>query len=237
MKRSPLYALPDPGSGSEALRTPIRVVLADDHAFMRRSLRLLLDAESEFEVVAEASDIPTMLQHVRGHLPHVLVLDLTMPGGSSLSAIRRLRSEAPDTEIVVTTMTDDPRFAREAIAAGASGYVLKDDAHRDLPEAIRRVASGDSFVTQRVGSVLAAYADRATDPLSEREVDVLRLIALGHTNAEIGRLLQISVRTVETHRAHIQRKLGVSTRAQLVNYALRRGLLVAPAPSPLEAIT
>ena len=237
MTRGPLYALPDPGSGSEASRTPIRVVLADDHAFMRRSLRLLLDAESEFEIVAEASDIPTMLRHVRGHLPHVLVLDLTMPGGSSLSAIRRLRLEAPNTEIVVTTMTDDPRFAREAIAAGASGYVLKDDAHRDLPEAIRRVASGDSFVTQRVGSVLAAYADRATDPLSEREVDVLRLIALGHTNAEIGRLLQISVRTVETHRAHIQRKLGVSTRAQLVNYALRRGLLVAPAPSPLEAIT
>jgi two-component system response regulator NreC len=237
MKPGPLYALPEPGSGAAASKTPISVVLADDHAFMRRSLRRLLDAETEFEVVAEASDIPTVLRHVRGHLPHVLVLDLSMPGGSSLTAIRRLRSEAPNTEIVVTTMTDDPRFAREAIAAGASGYVLKDDAHRDLSEAVRRAARGESFVTQRVGSALSAYGDRDRDPLSEREVDVLRLIALGHTNAEIGRLLQISVRTVETHRAHIHHKLGISTRAQLVHYALRRGLLIAPAPSPLAAIT
>jgi two-component system, NarL family, response regulator NreC len=236
MKPGSLYALPDPGSGSAARRTPISVVLADDHAFMRRSLRLLLDGGAEFEVVAEASDIPTVLLHVRGLLPHVLVLDLTMPDGSSLTTIRRLRSEVPNTEIVATTMTDDPRLASEAIAAGASGYVLKDDAHRDLPEAVRRAARGESFVTPRLGSVLAAYTDGDTDRLSEREVDVLRLIALGHTNAEVGRLLKISVRTVETHRAHIHRKLGLSTRAQLVRYALRRGLLAAPAPSPLEAI-
>lgn len=237
MKPAALYALPEPGSGPTATRTPISVVLADDHAFMRRSLRLVLDADAEFEVVAEASDIETVLRHVRGRLPHVLVLDLSMPGGSSLTAIRRLRTEAPNTAIVVTTMTGDPRFAREAMAAGASGYVLKDDADQDLPEAVRRAARGESFITQRVRSVLAAYADGRTDPLSEREVDVLRLFALGHTNAEIARLLQISVRTVETHRAHVQRKLGISARAELVRYALRRGLLVVAAPSPLAGIS
>lgn len=237
MKPAALYALPEQGSGPTATRTPISVVLADDHAFMRRSLRLVLDADAEFEVVAEASDIETVLQHVRGRLPHVLVLDPSMPGGSSLTAIRRLRTAAPNTAIVVTTMTGDPRFAREAMAAGASGYVLKDDADQDLPEAVRRAARGESFISQRVHSVLAAYADGRTDPLSEREVDVLRLVALGHTNAEIARLLQISVRTVETHRAHLHRKLGVSTRAELVRYALRRGLLVVAAPPPLAGIS
>lgn len=208
----------------------IRVVLADDHAFLRRSLRMLLDGDGEFDVVAEASDVPTVVRHVRAHRPHVLVLDLLMPGGSSLTTIRQLRGDVPDTAIVVTTMLDDPRFAREAIAAGASGYVLKDEAAEDLPEAIRRAARGASFVTPRVSSALGAYTDAVRGTLSEREVDVLRLIALGHTNAEIAQLLHISIRTVETHRAHIYRKLAVATRAELVRYALRRGLLVAPVP-------
>jgi two-component system response regulator NreC len=235
VKPVPLYALPEPNGGSTASRTTISVVLADDHAFMRRQLRRVLDAETEFEVVGEASDVDTVLRHVRVPMPHVLVLDLSMPGGSSLTLIRRLRSEAPDTEIVVTTMTDDPRFAREALSAGASGYVLKDDADRDLVNAVRQAARGESFLTPAVASVIEAHGDGPTNPLSERQLDVLRLIALGHTNAEIARRLQLSVRTVETHRAHIQSKLGLSTRAELVRYALRRGLLVVPAPSRLEA--
>ena len=160
----------------------------------------------------------------------VVLLDVNMPGGAILASIRALCREASDTAVVVTTMIDDPRFAREVIAAGASGYVLKDDADRDLVEAIRRAARGESFVAAPVVSALKAY-HRERDPLSTRELDVLRLIALGHTNPEIARLLQISVRTVETHRAHMHRKLGLGTRAGLVRYALRRGLLATVAPA------
>ncbi len=225
-----LYAVPAPGIGAATAQAPIRVVLADDHEFLRRSLRTLLDGEAELEVVAEASDIRSVVRHVRAHQPHVLVLDVSMPGGSVLTAIRELRSDAPQTAIVVTTMVDDPRFAREALAAGASGYVLKDSADQDLARAIKRAAAGDSFVAPRVASSLAVYAGGGHDPLSQRELDVLRLIALGHTNAEIAGLLHISIRTVETHRAHIHHKLGLATRAELVRYALRRGLLAAAMP-------
>jgi two-component system response regulator NreC len=228
MQRPALYALPGRGTGAVASPAPIRLVLADDYEIVRRTLRRQLDAETEFEIVAEASDVPMVLRHVRAHRPHVVVLDVAMPGGSSLTAIRQLHAEAPDTRIVVTTMLDDPRFAREAIAAGASGYVLKETADRDLPEAIRRAAADETFVTPSVAAVLAAYTNGGDDALSQREVDVLRLIALGHTNTEIARLLQISIRTVETHRARIHRKLGLATRAELVAYALGRGLLTVP---------
>jgi two-component system response regulator NreC len=228
MQRTALRAVAEPDEGTREAGAPIRVVLADDHEFVRRSLRLLLDLDAEVEVVAEARDIDAAMTHVRGHRPHVLVLDVNMPGGAILSAIRTLCRDAPDTAVVVTTMIDDPRFAREAIAAGASGYVLKDDADRDLVEAIRRAARGESFVAAPVASALNVY-DRGRELLSTRELDVLRLIALGHTNPEISRLLQLSVRTVETHRAHIHRKLGLGTRAELVRYALRRGLLATAA--------
>ncbi len=230
MEFAPLYAVPSAAPAAAGDPAAIRVVLADDHAFLRRSLRLLLDGEPGLDVVGEASNLNGVEQHVRGHRPHVLVLDVSMPGGSILTAIRELRNEAPDTAIVVTTMIDDPRFAHEALAAGASAYVLKDSADRELPEAIRRAAAGESFITSRVASTLAVYANGGRDALSDREIDVLRLIALGHTNTEIAGLLQISVRTVETHRAHIHRKLGLATRAELVRYALRRGLLAVPSP-------
>jgi DNA-binding NarL/FixJ family response regulator len=131
-------------------------------------------------------------------------------------------------------MTDDPRFAREALAAGASGCVLKDDADRDLLEAIRRAARGESFIAAPVASALKVH-DSERELLSTREQAVLRLIALGHTNPEIGQMLQISVRTVETHRAHIRRKLGLKTRAELVRYAVRRGLLAAPTSDNVRA--
>lgn len=225
-----LWAVPDARDRTLAGVAPIRVLLADDHAFVRRSLRALLDTQDDLEVVAEASDVAMVQRHVRAHRPHVLVLDVSMPGGPILAAIRQLRSSAPATAIVVTTMLDDPRFAREAIGAGASAYVLKDSADRDLPEAIRRATRGESFVAPGLAPMLALY-DAPPDRLTKRELDVLGLIALGHTNVEIARLLSLSVRTIETHRANIHRKLGLATRAELVRYALRRGLLATPSGS------
>src|ERR1700689_1799240 len=204
----------------------IRLVLADDHAVVRSGLRMLLDSESDFEVVAEASDVEAARRYVRGHHPHVLVLDLNMPGGSSLEGIPVIRAESPDTQIVVLTMQQEPAFAREALGAGAVGYVLKEAADDELVQAVRRAAVGERYLNPALGARIASEPPPGPpDDLSEREVDVLRLIALGHTNAEIAEQLYLSVRTVETHRSHIQQKLRLSTRAELVGYALDRGLI------------
>jgi two-component system, NarL family, response regulator NreC len=204
----------------------IRIVLADDHAVVRSGLRLLLDSEPDFEVVAKASDVDSAKRYVRDHHPAVLVLDLNLPGGSSLEAIPAIREESPKTQIVVLTMQQEPAFAREALGGGALGYVLKEAAADELVEAVRRAARGESFLNSRLGARLASEPPAGPpDNLSEREVDVLRLIALGHTNAEIAQQLYLSVRTVETHRSHIQQKLRLSSRAELVGYALERGLL------------
>jgi two-component system, NarL family, response regulator NreC len=212
----------------DAAAETIRIVLADDHAVVRSGLRMLLDSEHGFEVVAEASDIDSARRYVRGHHPHVLVLDLNMPGGSSLEAIPAIREESSATQIVVLTMQQEPAFAREALGAGALGYVLKEAADEELVEAVRRAAAGESYLNPRLGARIAAEPPAGPpDDLSEREVDVLRLIALGQTNAEIAEQLFLSVRTVETHRAHIQQKLRLSTRAELVGYALEHGLVRA----------
>jgi two-component system response regulator NreC len=212
--------------GEAACADSIRIVLADDHAVVRSGLRMLLDSESDFEVVAEASDAESAQRYVRGHHPGVLVLDLNMPGGSSLEAIPIIRKESPDTQIVVLTMQQEPAFAREALRAGALGYVLKEAADEELVEAVRRAAVGKSYLNPRLGARIASEPPPGPpDDLSEREVDVLRLIALGHTNVEIGEQLYLSVRTVETHRSHIQQKLMLSTRSELVGYALERGLI------------
>jgi two-component system, NarL family, response regulator NreC len=204
----------------------VRIVLADDHQVVRRGLHLLLDGEHGFKVVAEAGDVETARRYVRGHHPTVLVLDLNMPGGSSLQAIPRLRAESPETQIVVLTMQDEPSFAREALGAGALGYVLKEAADTELVEAVRRAAAGEIYLNPRLGARIAAEPPPGPpDDLTEREVDVLRRIALGYTNAQIAGQLYLSVRTVETHRQHIQQKLRLATRAELVGYALSRGLL------------
>jgi two-component system response regulator NreC len=204
----------------------IQIVIADDHAVVRAGLRLLLDTEDDFEVVAEAGDADTARRYVRGHHPHILVLDLNMPGSSSLEAIPLIRDESPGTQIVVLTMQDDPAFAREALSAGACAYVLKESADSELVEAVRSAAVGETYLTPRLGARLARQPPPGPpDDLSDREVEVLRLIALGYTNAEIASQLFLSVRTVETHRSHIQQKLMVSTRAELVRYALQRGLI------------
>ena len=204
----------------------IRIVLADDHAVVRSGLRMVLETESDLEVVAEAGDVESARRYVRGHHPDVLVLDLNMPGGSSLEAIPEIRAESPATQIVVLTMQQEPAFAREALGGGALGYVLKEAADDELVEAVRRAAAGESYLTPRLGARIASEPPPGPpDDLSDRELDVLRLIALGHTNSEIAAQLYLSVRTVETHRSHIQQKLRVSTRAELVGYALERGLI------------
>jgi len=217
---------PSPGGAPASGVDTIRIVLADDHTVVRTGLRLLLESEPDFEVVAEAGDADTARRYVRGHRPSVLVLDLNMPGEPSLEAIPAIRAETPDTQIVVLTMQDDAVFARQALITGAVGYVLKDAAESELVEAVRRAAVGDTYLNPSLGARIAREPlPGPPDDLSEREVEVLRRIALGHTNAEIADQLYLSIRTVETHRAHIQQKLRLTTRAELVGYALERGLV------------
>ena len=206
----------------------ITIVLADDHAVVRDGLRMLLVAEEDMDVVAEAGDVEAAKRSVLGHKPTVLVLDLNMPGGSSLEAISGVAEISPNTVVVVLTMQEDPAFAREALQAGARGYVLKHAAGTELVQAIRAAAGGGTWLTPDLGARMAATPDSpagALGDLSDREVEVLRLIALGHTNNEIAQQLFLSVRTVETHRAHIQQKLGRSSRAELVRYALDNDLI------------
>jgi two-component system response regulator NreC len=204
----------------------IRIVIADDHPVVRRGLRQLLEAESDLEVVAEAGDADDARRYVRGHHPDVLVLDLNMPGGSSLDSIPAIREEAPGTQIVVLTMQKEPAYARQALGSGALGYVLKEAAEAELVEAVRAAAAGDSYLNPRLGAKVAAEPPPGPpDGLSEREVEVLRMIALGYTNAQIAEELYLSVRTVETHRAHIQQKLRLSDRSELVRYALDHRLV------------
>ena len=212
----------------EIAASRIRVVIADDHAVVRRGLRQVLDSEDGVEVVAEASTLEDARRYVRGHHPNVLVLDLNLPEGLSLGAIPELRSEFPDTQIVVLTMQNEPAYARQALSAGALGYVLKEAAEEELVEAVRRASLGDTYLNPRLGARVAAEPPPGPpDGLSEREVEVLRMIALGHTNAEIAEQLYLSVRTVETHRAHIQQKLRLGSRSELVRYALEHKLVEA----------
>ncbi len=195
---------------------------------VRAGLRLLLDSEPDFEVVAEAGDVAESLRKVTAFHPDVLILDLNMPGDPSLPAIPRIRSSEPATQIVVLTMQNDPAFARDALRAGAIGYVLKEAADGELVQAVRHAADGVTYLNPMLGARLAAEpAERASAPdmLSGREVEVLRLIAQGHTNGEIAKRLYLSVRTIESHRAHIQRKTGRMTRADLVSYAQEHDLL------------
>ena len=209
-------------------RDKTTIVIADDHTVVRQGLRLLIDADPTMQVVAEAGTVSDAERLTRAHRPSVLVLDLNMHGESGLEAIPRLHVDAPDTAIVVLTMQDDPGFARQALQTGALGFVLKEAADEELLEAIRLAANGETYLNPRLGARLAAQPAQPSTPpgdLSDREVEVLRLIALGHTNTEIAQHLFLSTRTVETHRAHIQQKLRRTSRAELVRYALEHGLV------------
>ncbi len=209
--------------------SPTTIVLADDHAVVRSALRALLDPEPGFDVRAEAASIPETIRLVAEVRPTVLVLDLTMASESALEAIPQLLQESPETRIVVVTMHDDVSTARRALDAGASGYVLKAAAASELIEAVRSVAAGATHISPQLEPMLArkAEAGRIPGDLTERETEVLRLIALGHTNSEVAESLHLSVRTVESHRVHVNQKLGIQNRAELVRYALDHGLMEA----------
>jgi len=214
--------------GDTDAQRPITIVLADDHAVVRSGLRMLLDAEPDFEVLAEAGDLTSAARYVRAHRPAILILDLNMPGEPSLPAIPSLLESSPETQIVVLTMQNDTAFAREALRGGALGYVLKEAADTELVEAVRMATQGRTYLNPQLGARLAAEPPAASGPpdgLTNREAEVLGLIALGHTNAEIAAQLFLSVRTVESHRGHIQQKLRLTSRAELVRYALDHELV------------
>ena len=204
----------------------ISVVLADDHAVVRGALRALLEAQSDLEVVGEAEDLASAAQAVTALAPLVLVLDVNLPDGLAVDVVADLREAAPRTQIVLLTMERDLSLARRALDDGALGYLFKDSAHLELIEAVRAAAEGRRYLPAAVAAGLAKTKDEGEDqPLSPRETEVLRLMALGHTNREIGEQLDLSIRTVETHRAHIQQKLGLSTRPELTRYALDQRLI------------
>ena len=208
----------------------ISIVIADDHHVVRTGLHLLLEQEEDLHVVGEAADADEALRRVLGYKPDVLVLDLNMPGDTtSIDAIAQIPDRSPGTAVVVLTMQADPAFARQALRAGAIGYVVKDAADGELVDAVRRAAAGETYLAPRLGAALATEdaPEGPPDDLSPRELEVLRLVVLGYTNTEIGAQLYLSVRTVESHRAHIQQKLRLSSRAELVRYALDHGLLQA----------
>ena len=208
----------------------IRVLVIDDHAVVRSGLRHVLDAEADIETVGEAGTADEGVRATRDLEPDVVLLDIVMPGRSGLEVAPEILAAAPAAKVLILSMQDDPRYVREAFAAGASGYVLKEAADAEVVDAVREVAQGNRYVHPALGARLAvadveAVAKAEADPLSDREREVLRLLALGHTNQEIAKMLFISVRTAETHRAHIMQKLRLQTRAELVRYALAEGLL------------
>jgi two-component system response regulator NreC len=207
-----------------------RILIVDDHAVVRTGLRLLLDGEDGLETVAEAGTARDAVFEARKHKPDVILMDVVLPDKNGIAATPDVLAEAPGAKVLVLSMEDDPTYVREAFAAGASGYVLKEAADTELVTALKQVAAGESYVHPALGArMVAAEAEASAraeaDPLSDREREVLRLLALGHTNQEIAKMLYISVRTAETHRAHIMRKLRLTTRAELVRYALAQGLL------------
>jgi two-component system, NarL family, response regulator NreC len=197
---------------------------------VRSGLRLLLEGQDDIEVVGEAGNAKDAIFRARALKPDVILLDVVMPGESGIDVLPKLLEESPETKVLVLSMQDDPSYVREAFGAGASGYVLKEAADEEVVSAVREIADGGRYVHPALGArMVAAEAEAraaaAADPLSDREREVLRLLGLGHTNQEIAEQLYISVRTAESHRAHIMQKLRLSTRAELVRYALSHGLL------------
>jgi two-component system, NarL family, response regulator NreC len=208
----------------------ITIVIVDDHAVVRSGLRMLLEAEEDLQVAGEAGNTHDAIFEVRAQKPDVILLDVVMPDESGIDALPKLRHEAPDAKVLMLSMQDDPSYVRQAFENGADGYVLKEAVDAEVVAAIREVAAGRRYVHPALGArmVAADVAARAAadaDPLSDREREVLRLLAYGHTNQEIAKELFISVRTAETHRAHIMRKLQLESRAELVRYALEHGQL------------
>ncbi len=216
------------------MTTPLktRILLADDHAVVRRGLRLVLDAEPDLEVTAEAGDGAEAVQRALTDDVHLAILDVTMPRLTGIQAARELSQRKPELRTLILSMHDNERYFFEALRAGASGYVLKSVVDRDLVEACRATMRGEPFlypaaVKALIRDHLDRTGDRETipdDPLSDRESEIVKLIAEGHTSREIADLLVISEKTVERHRANILSKLGMRDRVDLTRYAIRRGL-------------
>ena len=206
----------------------ITVVLADDHELVRDGIRMVLEAQTDMEVVAQAKDAETAARYVLGHKPTILVLDLSMPGRPSLELMPEMIESSPQTSVIVVTMQNEPAFARKALQAGAKGFVIKQSAASELVTAVRSVLDGQTYINPNLGARLAAEPDAPDGPpddLTPREIEVLGLLALGYMNPEIADQLVLSVRTVETHRANIQRKTGLRTRAELIAYAIENDLV------------
>jgi len=216
----------------------IRILIADDHAVMRAGLRLLLNGQDDMQVVDEAGDGWQTVEKAVALKPDIVLLDITMPGLSGLEAARQIRQQAPDVKLVVLTMHDDEAYLRQFLQIGAVGYIVKKAADTELVAAIRAVHRGESFIHPSLTRVLIdrylqqpqVKAKSPVEELTLRETEVLRLVAQGYTSQQIADQLSISLNTVETHRAHIMEKLGLRGRAQLVRYAIARGLLTPDQP-------
>jgi two-component system response regulator NreC len=209
----------------------IRAIIIDDHGVVRSGIRLLLEREDDIEVLGDAEDARNAIFLTRRHKPDVILLDVTMPGRSGVDVVSELIVESPQSRVLMLSMEDDPAYVRQAFAAGASGYVLKEAADNEVVDAIRRVAAGEQYVHPVLGARLVSPSITAAVPnedLSEREVEILSLHAMGYTNPEIAEQLVVSVRTVESHRSHILTKLRLTTRAELVRYAMEHGLMKRP---------
>ncbi|MEU8912462.1 response regulator transcription factor [Streptomyces nigrescens] len=213
--------------------TATRILLADDHALVRRGVRLILDNEPDLTVVAEAGDGAEAVEATRFHQPDLAILDIAMPRLTGLQAARELSRVRPGVRILILTMYDNEQFFFEALAAGASGYVLKSVADRDLVEACRATMRGEPFLYPgAVNALIRHYLDRVREggavpakAITDREEEILKLVAEGHTSQEIADLLVISVKTVERHRANLLEKLGLKDRLELTRYAIRVGLI------------
>ncbi|HEX5712980.1 MAG TPA: response regulator transcription factor [Solirubrobacterales bacterium] len=208
-----------------AAESQITVVLADDHNVIRVGLRSLLEAEEDLRVIGEADDAPAAAKLVEGRRPDVLVLDLQMPAAQPRKDIPGLRERVPGTAIVVLTMQNDARMARDLLRAGAAGYVLKQAAERQLPAAIRAAAGGSTYIDPELGGAVAKLEADPLEGLDERDLELLRLVALGHTNREIGERLYLSVRAIEVNRAKLMERLGLSSRPELVRFAIANGVI------------
>ena len=214
-------------SGAPGAARPVDVIIADDHTVVRDGIRAVLQREAgEFRVVAEAADVPTMIREVREHKPDLLTLDLTMPGGSSLAALPQCFMAHPTLAVAILTMREDPEYARQALRAGARSYVLKEAEPAELLQAFRLAVAGGNYLHPRLGALMATGEDSPQEEvaLSEREREVVRLIANGYTNPEIAEKLNVAERTVKTYRARAIEKLGFSSRAEITAYVRRIGL-------------
>jgi two-component system response regulator NreC len=218
--------------GIPGVDRPIDVIIADDHAVVRDGIRTVLERQNgEFRVVAEAADVPMTIREVKVHRPDLLTLDLTMPGGSSLAALPQCFLAHPDLAVAILTMREDPEYARQALRAGARSYVLKEAEPAELLQAFRLAIQGRNYLHPRLGALMATGEEGSQagvggrPVLSEREREVVRLIAMGHTNPEIAERLHVAERTVKTYRARAIEKMGISSRAEITAFARKLGLV------------